>query len=262
MMLDTPKKQGVPNWVDCATLELEPAETFYAAVFGWTSEHMVAPDGRTYSIQKLDGNMVAAIYELNEGMRSARVPPHWATYFVVNDVDATVALVKAEGGAVVIAPFDDPVVGRMAIIRDSTGGHVRLWHATPLTGAEVFNVAGALTWSELMTGEPEKAADFYEKVLGVDTETSEDPMPYTTLGVEGRPVAGILKLTPEMGDMPPSWDVYFASDDVDETVAKVKSAGGTALREAFEIPNVGRMAVLQDPFGAVFEVIHMSMVGN
>jgi predicted enzyme related to lactoylglutathione lyase len=110
------------------------------------------------------------------------------------------------------------------------------------------------------TKEPERAAKFYEKVLGVEIETMNDPTPYTVLKVDGSPVAGILKATPEMGDFPPSWDVYFASSHVDDTVKKVIAAGGKALREPFDIPGDGRMAVLQDPQGAVFEVIKMEMI--
>ena len=77
--------------------------------------------------------------------------------------------------------------------------------------------------------------------------------------LEQQAVAGILETTPEMGDFPPSWDVYFASDDVDATAEKAVAAGGKVLREPFDIPGVGRMSVLQDPHGAVFEVIAVSM---
>jgi predicted enzyme related to lactoylglutathione lyase len=59
-----------------------------------------------------------------------------------------------------------------------------------------------------------------------------------------------------MGDHPASWDVYFVSDDVEATVKTAIEAGGRALREPFDVPGA-RMAVLQDPLGAVFEIIKM-----
>jgi len=252
------KKQGTPNWADCATTDVAAAEAFYAAVFGWTAERVAASDGAAYSIQRLDGKMVAGIYELNDEMRRMRVPPHWGTYVEVDDVDATLERAKAAGGAVPAAPIDEPDVGRFAMIQDTVGAYLRIWHSAPQHGGELFNVPGAMTWNELNTREPEKAAAFYERVLGVAVETAEGPIPYTVLKVDGRPVAGILTTTPEMGDVPPVWDVYFASDDVDATTRAALDAGGTALREPFDIPGVGaRLAVLQDPQGAVFEVIRM-----
>ena len=259
MIAKTAKKQGTPNWADCATTDLDASEKFYAAVFGWIADRATASDGEPYSIQRLEGSMVAGIYELNQEMRDMNVPPHWGTYIEVDDLDATLERVMAEGGAALYGPFEEPDVGKIAIVQDSVGAHLRFWHSRPEHGAEVFNTPGAMTWNELMTKEPAKAAEFYRKVLGVEVETMGEPMPYTVLNVDGRPVAGILTMTPEMGDVPPSWNVYFASSDVDKTVKDVITAGGTTLREPFDIPGVGRMAVLQDPQGAVFEVIAMEM---
>ena len=255
---DSAKKQGTPNWADCATGDLAAAERFYAAVFGWTAERVASSDGSAYSIQRLDGKMVAGIYELNQTQRTMQVPPHWATYIEVDDVDAVIGRVVEQGGTVVEDPFDEPEAGRIAAIQDPVGAHVVLWHAEAGQGGEAFNTPGAMIWNELNTKEPARAAAFYQAVLGVEVQVMSDPMPYTVLNIGDRPVAGIMTTTPEMGDVPPSWDVYFASDDVDATVQRTIAAGGKALREPFDIPGVGRMAVLQDPQGAVFEVINMA----
>lgn len=259
-MASAPTAHGTPDWADCATTDLAGAEAFYAAVFGWTAERAGTSDGGFYSVQRLGGRMVAGLYELSAPMRQMGVPPHWGTYIHVDDVDAALARARAEGGTVLDGPFDEPGVGRIAIIRDAVGAHVRLWHAAPGHGGEVFNQPGAMTWNELNTRHPERAAAFYEKVLGVQAEHTDGPPPYTVLKAQGRPVAGILKTTREMGDLPPSWSVYFAADDVDATVRKAIAAGGKALRKPFDTPG-GRMAVLQDPQGAVFEVIRMTMGG-
>ncbi len=191
-------------------------------------------------------------------MRRMNVPPHWATYIEVDDVDATLDRVRAEGGTPVGALIDEPGVGKIAIVQDPVGAYLRLWHSEPDHGGEVFNVPGAMIWNELMTKDPAKAAAFYQKVLGVEVETMEQPKPYTVLKANGSPVAGVLTMTPEMGDLPDSWDVYFASEDVDATTEKALAAGATAVREPFDIPGVGRMAVLQDPQGAVFQVVNMA----
>lgn len=254
----TVKTQGTPNWADCATTDLDAAEAFYGTVFGWTAERAPSSDGSVYSVQRLGEAMVAGLYELNPQMRGMGVPPHWGTYIEVEDLDAALARVTAEGGTVVEGPFEEPEVGTMAIIQDPVGAFVRLWHSAPEHGGEVFNVPGAMTWNELNAKDTEKAARFYERVLGVSAETMEEPTAYTILKVGERPVAGILKMTPDMGEFPPSWDVYFASDDVDATVEAVRTAGGKVIKGPFDIAGgTGRMAVCRDPQGAVFEVMKM-----
>ena len=72
-------------------------------------------------------------------------------------------------------------------------------------------------------------------------------------------MAGILTKTPDMGDFPNDWYVYFAVDDVDAAAAKAEAAGARVLKPAFDIAGgAACLAVLEDPQGAVFEVIKMA----
>ena len=50
---------------------------------------------------------------------------------------------------------------------------------------------------------------------------------------------------------PPHWMSYLAVDDVDARVAKAKAAGGAVLHEPFDVPGVGRIAILRDGGNAV-----------
>ena len=54
--------------------------------------------------------------------------------------------------------------------------------------------------------------------------------------------------------MPPAWTTYLASDDLDDTVSKIKAAGGQTIMEPMDVMDVGRMAVAADPGGAFFGV--------
>ena len=58
-----------------------------------------------------------------------------------------------------------------------------------------------------------------------------------------------------MAGVPNHWHVYFAVDDAEGTVATATAGGGQILAEPFDIPSVGRCAVLTDPQGAVFSVL-------
>ena len=84
--------------------------------------------------------------------------------------------------------------------------------------------------------------------------------PYHVLKVGDTSVGGIMGKPPGTpAGMPSMWGCYVTVDDVDKTLAKVRSLGGSVLMEAMEVKGVGRMAVIQDPQGAALSVITYSM---
>jgi len=76
----------------------------------------------------------------------------------------------------------------------------------------------------------------------------------------GTEVAGIMQITPEMGEFPPHWSVYFGVENADDAVAKAQGMGATVYMPPTDItpfegqPPIGRFATLGDPQGAVFSV--------
>ena len=70
---------------------------------------------------------------------------------------------------------------------------------------------------------------------------------------------GMMEMTPEWGDIPPHWGVYFSVEDCDAAAEKVTSLGGVVHRPPADIPGTGRFAVVQDPQGGVFNIITMSV---
>lgn len=149
-------------------------------------------------------------------------------------------------------PFDIGTSGRMSFVADPSGAAVGLWQAGEHIGAGLVNEPGALIWNELVTAEPDKALPFYETVVGL-TGNAEAMEGYTILEADGEQVGGCT--TPPMPDVPAHWQVYFATETTDGTVQKIKATGGRVLAEPFDVPEVGRMAVAEDPQGAVFSVI-------
>lgn len=51
---------------------------------------------------------------------------------------------------------------------------------------------------------------------------------------------------------PPHWLPYIYAEDVDKAADRAKQLGGNVFMEGIDVPTVGRVAVLQDPVGAVF----------
>ena len=86
-------------------------------------------EGQFYSLLHINGNEVAALYELDEDQKSQGVPPHWMSYISVNNVSIVAAQVEGLGGKIIKAPFDVFDTGRMALIQDPTGAIVALWQA-------------------------------------------------------------------------------------------------------------------------------------
>jgi predicted enzyme related to lactoylglutathione lyase len=69
--------------------------------------------------------------------------------------------------------------------------------------------------------------------------------------MDGKPVGGIYEVSgPEFESMPDNWMPYLAVDDVGARVEKAVAAGAKLMKPIFEIPNVGRVAILMLPGGA------------
>jgi len=103
-----------------------------------------------------------------------------------------------------------------------------------------------------MTRDVEQAKRFYSSSIGWTFE----PMPmangtYWLAKMDDKPVAGIFPLSgPEFEGVPEGWMSYLAVDDVDARIEAAKAAGAKVMREPFEVPDVGRIAILQEPGGA------------
>jgi predicted enzyme related to lactoylglutathione lyase len=52
--------------------------------------------------------------------------------------------------------------------------------------------------------------------------------------------------------IPPHWMSYVAVESADETAKKARELGGTVLMDPFDVFDLGRMSVIQDPTGAIF----------
>jgi hypothetical protein len=109
---------GAFSWNELNTRDPAAAKTFYSAVFGWEPEdHAMGP--ATYTEWKLDGRSIGGMMDMNPNV-PAQVPPHWLVYFTVEDTDAAVATITANGGSILVGPFDISR-GRFAVAADPQG---------------------------------------------------------------------------------------------------------------------------------------------
>lgn len=136
---------------------------------------------------------------------------------------------------------------------------VQLQDAPAAAAANQPNPRGDFIWYELMTTDPEGAKAFYEAVVGW---TIGDAAPefkgYRMIGrSDGKHAGGVLPITPDMQEhgAKSGWLGYINVEDVDATAASIRSAGGKVWMEPFDIPGIGRIAMVADPQGAPFYVM-------
>jgi predicted enzyme related to lactoylglutathione lyase len=148
--------------------------------------------------------------------------------------------------------------GHMAIVQDPTGAAVSLWQKNQHIGAELRDEPGAFCWNELMTRDAKKAKDFFGKLLGWEFQDyAGTPSEYYIIMNRGQQNGGVMQITPEMGELPPHWMVYFTVTDADAAAEKTKQLSGSICHGPFDI-SVGRIVILNDPQGGVFSVIKMN----
>jgi uncharacterized protein len=259
-LAETPRyAPGTFCWIELGTSDGEAAKKFYAELFGWTAnDNPIGPD-MVYTMLQLDGKDAGALYKMPPDMTEQGIPPHWLSYVSVASADETAAKAKELGGTLMKEPFDVFDVGRMAVVQDPTGAVFALWQPRKHQGAAITNVPNSFCWNELATKDAARAGEFYTKLFGWSANTQQfGPMNYTSFMNGERPAGGMYEPTPEMGDIPPHWLVYFAVADCDATAQKAASLGAKTLAPPADIPGVGRFAILTDGQGAAFGIIKLS----
>ena len=124
---------------------------------------------------------------------------------------------------------------------------------------------GSFIWYELMSKDPDESKKFYDDVVGwnIGPKPPGD-MDYRMISASDGHIGGVLRLTDEMSahGARPTWLGYFGVDDVDDTVARIVASGGKVLMPAWNIPDVGRIAMLTDPQGSPFYVMRGATDGT
>jgi len=250
---------GTPSWCDLGTPDLPAALRFYTGLFGWDAGE---PEAGGYTMFSLAGRPVAAAAPQMQSQLEQGVAPAWTTYVTVDDVDEVAGRVEGLGGTLLSPPFDVLDAGRMAVVTDPSGAPLALWQARGHPGAGVVNEPGSMCWNELTTREPDRAASFFEGLLGWEVDRKgEGPGDYREFRRAGESVsvAGCMSMVgPEWPDWLPShWMVYFAVEDTDAAAGRAVELGGTVSVPPTDI-EPGRFAVLGDPQGAVFSVLALA----
>jgi len=260
MTMRTGFTEGELCWTDLQTKDVAAAKAFYTAVFGWRYEDLPTPDGRSYAQAFLGEELVTVLAPQNPEQESAGEPGRWNVYFAVDDARDLAAELEHSSGRLEFGPEAIGDTGVMVFFAPPGGGTTGAWQAGSHFGAGRNQEAGALTWAELLTPEPQAAVACFQQLFGheVTEYPQDDGGTYTTLMVDGTEVAGIARVPGhEQDTLQPGWQVYFGVSDVAEAVRAAEAAGGTVLIEPDEGEEAGTIATLQDPQGGVFSLLEV-----
>lgn len=115
---------------------------------------------------------------------------------------------------------------------------------------------GTFCWTDLTITDQDGAKAFYTGVFGweVDDRPVGDGYDYSMMSLGGKDVAAIATQPQQQRDagVPPVWNSYVSVQSADATAQRAGELGANVHAPAFDVLDVGRMAVIQDPQGAFF----------
>jgi predicted enzyme related to lactoylglutathione lyase len=126
----------------------------------------------------------------------------------------------------------------------------------------ITSVANRPAWVDLASADAAAARDFYAQLFGWTVEVNPDPQygGYAIATTAAKDAAGI---GPKMDPNGPTvWNLYIGTDDIDALAERVSAAGGAVLMAPFAVGDQGRMAVFQDPAGAVISAWQGTRMGG
>jgi predicted enzyme related to lactoylglutathione lyase len=120
------------------------------------------------------------------------------------------------------------------------------------------HVPGTFSWAELATTDQKAGVAFYRALFGWDVK--DQPIGptevYSLFTLRGQEVGAAYTMQPDERQLgiPPHWNLYVSVASADDTAKRAEGLGATVLMAPFDVMDAGRMAVVQDPTGAVFQV--------
>jgi predicted enzyme related to lactoylglutathione lyase len=224
------------------TTDVDAAEAFYSALFGWSLER--AGDAR---VCWAGDRRVGAITALPERARSMGAPAHWLGSTAVADVDATLRAAIDLGGQ----PLGPIRPGATLVpIRDAQGAPIALASGEGPAPSDV------IVWHQLSTTDREQAWNWYSTLFGWSAGDAPEVAPeiganqlFTWSGAS-RPVGGIAN-TARLPGVHTHWLFYVRVEQLDAATARVAALGGT-FANVLTLPSGDRIAHCEDPQRAAF----------
>ena len=118
---------------------------------------------------------------------------------------------------------------------------------------------GKIVYAELVTPDLEAAKRFYGGLFGwTFRDVPLGARKFAEALLNGQQVAGLMQRPVPGGKHRPAWLTFISVQDADAASASATRNGAKLLFGPRDIPDLGRIAVLADPQGAVFAILASS----
>jgi len=236
-------------WRGVISTDTAKTTPFYTEVLGWKAETIPMGDSDATFFQAADGKNCA--HTAPPAMDG--VPSHWNNYLRVESVDESAKQAEANGGKVLVPATDIPP-GRFAVVASPSGATFSLFHEADADATDAGDGEGSIHWTELHSTDLDADLAWLKSTFGYTTEVMEMPEgPYHLLK-SGETMAGGA-MAQQADGAPSMWLTWVKLAEVDAAVERASQHGGKVIAPAFDVPNIGHMAILADPTGGVFGVI-------
>ena len=257
---ESPTGERLPGkiiWRDLLTNDPVASQRFYGELFGWEFESVGEASNlrsnSAYTLIRHNGKLIGGMVD-TVALNGRDDISQWVVLMAVEDLEAGVAAVTANGGKIIAPPTDLQARGRLALVRDAEGallGLLETWDGDPRDSEPE---TGGFLWDELWTTDVQVAGLFYNKVAGLTADTvdidsdQETPAAYRLLKAGDKPRVGILPVP--LDGLDPVWVSYIRVEDPAAITARVAELGGRVIVEAGPRPLGGEVAFIAGPSGA------------
>ena len=118
-------KIGTMAWLDLSVDNADEVKSFYEDVVGWKTENISMGDYNDYAMLEPNDNEAVAGVCHAQGVNKD-LPPAWLPYFLVADIETSIAAVKEKGGALV-TEIKSMGSDKYAVIKDPAGAVCALY---------------------------------------------------------------------------------------------------------------------------------------
>ncbi len=235
--------QGRFVWRELVVKNQTKASAFYEKVFGWNATTAEMGGGYRYTLLKNGdkdvGGLVAPPADRD-------VPANWLTYITVDDVDAVAARVPSLGGSIVMAPYDVPSIGRVAIVADPQGAKFAAFQSLTPGATDTAPATHSFCWSQIVAKNVDAVVPFYTSLFGWTPSPMGEGQVLFSRGEEQ--VGSAMQSADTT--KPTQWLNYVAVDSLAASTKKAQAAGAELVYGPVAVPAMGSFAVLADPTGA------------
>ena len=249
-------------WYELLTSDADGAKAFYDSVVGWNIDAQASFPNGYRMIGRSDGKFAGGLLPIDDEMQQHGARPGWLGYINVEDVDRSVASIKAAGGEAQMGPTDIPNVGRIAMVTDPQGAAFYVMKPTPpaddpSAASDVFSPdqQQRVSWNELSTTDPAAARQFYGNHFGW---VSDDFMDMGALGEYRFLDHQGLRIGALCGVMPgqqPKWRYYFRVPSISKAKEIAEQKGGAIHMGPHQVPTGDWIIIGADPQGAEFALV-------